>query len=80
MFDDGRKLEQEISIRSFGLHELGKLLHSVGFRVVEVSGSMATKGRFFGAHSRDIVVVAERRVEKPGAAPTSSNGDAPGGV
>jgi len=66
VFDDGRQLEQEISIRSFGLHELGKLLHSVGFRVVEVSGSMSTKGRFFGAHSRDIVVVAERRVEKPG--------------
>ncbi|HUS68008.1 MAG TPA: class I SAM-dependent methyltransferase, partial [Kofleriaceae bacterium] len=71
VFDDGRQLEQEISIRSFGLHELGKLLHSVGFRVVEVSGSMATKGRFFGAHSRDIVVVAERRVEKPGAAPAT---------
>jgi SAM-dependent methyltransferase len=67
VFDDGRQLEQEISIRSFCLHELGKLLHSVGFRVVEVSGSMSTKGRFFGAHSRDIVVVAERRVEKPGA-------------
>jgi SAM-dependent methyltransferase len=67
VFDDGRQLEQEISIRSFGLHELGKLLHSVGFRVVEVSGSMSTKGRFFGAHSRDIVVVAERRVEKPGS-------------
>jgi SAM-dependent methyltransferase len=76
VFDDGRQLEQEISIRSFGLHELGKLLHSVGFRVVEVSGSMATKGRFFGAHSRDIVVVAERRVEKPGAAPSGNgNGD-----
>jgi len=75
VFDDGRQLEQEISIRSFGLHELGKLLHSVGFRVVEVSGSMSTKGRFFGAHSRDIVVVAERRVEKPGAAPTTSMSD-----
>jgi SAM-dependent methyltransferase len=73
VFDDGRQLEQEISIRSFGLHELGKLLHSVGFRVVEVSGSMSTKGRFFGAHSRDIVVVAERRVEKPGAG--SGHGD-----
>ncbi len=67
VFDDGRQLEQEISIRSFGLHELGKLLHSAGFRVVEVSGNMITKGRFFGAQSRDIVVIAERRIEKPGA-------------
>lgn len=67
VFDDGRQLEQEISIRSFGLHELGKLLHSAGFRVVEVSGNMITKGRFFGAQSRDIVVIAERRVEKPGS-------------
>jgi SAM-dependent methyltransferase len=67
VFDDGRQLEQEISIRSFGLHELGKLLHSAGFRVVEVSGNMITKGRYFGAHSRDIVVIAERRVDKPGS-------------
>lgn len=64
VFDDGRQLEQEISVRSFCLHELGKLLHSVGFRVVEVSGSMTARGRFFGAFSRDIVIVAERRVEK----------------
>lgn len=61
VFDDGRQLEQEISLRSFSLHELGKFLHSVGFRVLEISGSMSTRGRFFGAHSRDIVVVAERR-------------------
>jgi SAM-dependent methyltransferase len=61
VFDDGRQMEQEISIRSFSLHELGKLLHAAGFRVIEVSGSMATRGRFFGAQSRDLVVVAERR-------------------
>ena len=64
VFDDGRQLEQAISMRSFSLHELGKLLHSVGFRVTEISGSMATRGRFFGAHSRDLVVVAERRAGK----------------
>ncbi len=61
VFDDGRQVEQEISIRSFSLHEIGKLLHSAGLRVLEISGSMATRGRFFGAHSRDLVVVAERR-------------------
>lgn len=61
VFDDGRQLEQEISLRTFSLHEIGKLLHSVGFRVVEISGSMSTRGRFFGAYSRDLVVVAEKR-------------------
>ncbi len=65
VFDDGRQLEHEISLRSFSLHELGKFLHAVGFRVLEISGSMSTRGRFFGAHSRDIVVVAEKRATKP---------------
>ncbi|MCP4444103.1 MAG: methyltransferase domain-containing protein [Myxococcales bacterium] len=64
VFDDGRQLEHEISLRSFSLHELGKFLHAVGFRVLEISGSMSTRGRFFGAHSRDIVVVAEKRAPK----------------
>tara|TARA_R110002096_G_scaffold350395_2_gene543468 strand:- start:39883 stop:41847 length:1965 start_codon:yes stop_codon:yes gene_type:complete len=64
VFDDGRQLEHEISLRSFSLHELGKFLHAVGFRVLEISGSMSTRGRFFGAHSRDIVVVAEKRATK----------------
>ncbi|HWN72079.1 MAG TPA: class I SAM-dependent methyltransferase, partial [Haliangium sp.] len=35
VFDDGRQLEQEISIRSYSLHELGKMLHSAGLRVIE---------------------------------------------
>jgi SAM-dependent methyltransferase len=67
VFDDGRQLEQEISIRAYSLHELGKLLHSCGFRVIEVSGAIQTRGRFFGSHSRHIMVVAERR---PGRDPT----------
>ncbi len=66
VFDDGRQLEQEISIRAYSLHELGKLLHAAGFRVVEISGSMITKGRFFGNQSRDIIVVAERRAPVAG--------------
>jgi SAM-dependent methyltransferase len=61
VFDDGRQLEQEISIRAYALHELGKLLHAAGFRVLEVSGSMVTRGRFFGGQSRQIIAVAERR-------------------
>ena len=61
VFDDGRQLEHEISIRAYSLHEIGKLLHAAGFRVLEVSGSMNTRGRFFGAKARDIIVVAEKR-------------------
>jgi SAM-dependent methyltransferase len=61
VFEDGRQLEQEISIRVYGLHELGKLLHAAGFRVIEVSGGLATRGRYFGKDSRQLIVVAERR-------------------
>ena len=65
VFDDGRQVEQEISLRAYSLHEIGKLLHSAGFRVLEISGSMVTRGRFFGATSRHIIVVAERRPKDP---------------
>jgi len=64
VFDDGRQLEQDISVRAYSLHELGKLLHTAGFRVVEVSGGMHNRGRFFGCRSRDIVVVAERPMSR----------------
>jgi SAM-dependent methyltransferase len=61
VFDDGRQLEQEISIRAYSLHELGKMLHAAGLRVTEVSGSTAMRGRFFGNQSRGLIVVAEKR-------------------
>lgn len=61
VFDDGRQVEQEISLRVYSLHEIGKLLHAAGLRVVEVSGSMVTKGRFLGNRSREIIVIAERK-------------------
>jgi SAM-dependent methyltransferase len=61
VFDDGRQLEQEISVRAYSLHEVGKLLHAAGFRVLEVSGAYHTRGRFFGNQSRHIIVLAERR-------------------
>jgi SAM-dependent methyltransferase len=61
VFEDGRQLEQEISIRLYSLHEVGKLLHGAGFRVLQVSGGMAARGRFFGKDSRQIIVVAEKR-------------------
>ena len=48
IIEDGRQLEQEISIRAYSLHEIGKVLHHAGFRVLEVSGGLSLRGRFFG--------------------------------
>jgi SAM-dependent methyltransferase len=80
VFDDGRQLEQEISIRSYSLHELGKMLHSAGLRVVEVSGSTAMRGRFFGNQSRGLIVVAEKQeraktATAPGSDPSERAGE-----
>ncbi|MFT3699113.1 MAG: methyltransferase domain-containing protein [Kofleriaceae bacterium] len=66
VFDDGRQLEQEISVRAYSLHEVGKLMHAAGFRVLEVSGGYQMKGRFFGNQSRHIIVLAERK-DTPGS-------------
>ncbi|MCC6746285.1 MAG: methyltransferase domain-containing protein [Deltaproteobacteria bacterium] len=60
VFEDGRHLEQEISIRSYSLHELGKVLHHAGFRVLEVTGHLAHRARFFGNHSRQLFLLAEK--------------------
>jgi SAM-dependent methyltransferase len=61
VFEDGRQLDQEISVRAYSLHELGRVLRQAGFRVIEVSGSIYTPGRFFGASSRNLIILAERR-------------------
>lgn len=63
VFEDGQQLEQEISVRVYSLHELGKLLRQAGFRVIEVSGSIPTRGHFFGSQSRNLLILAERRSE-----------------
>lgn len=63
VFDDGRQLEQELSIRAYSLHELGKLLYAAGFKVTDVSGNLATPGRFLGPLSRHLIVVAEKRAD-----------------
>jgi SAM-dependent methyltransferase len=60
LFEDGRSRECEYSIRLFGLHELGKMLHETGFKVVEVTGHPAHPGVFFGSESPRIIVLAER--------------------
>jgi 2-polyprenyl-3-methyl-5-hydroxy-6-metoxy-1,4-benzoquinol methylase len=60
ILDDGRTRECTYSVRIYSLHELGKLLHDVGFRVCEVSGHPSTQGAFFGTTSPRIIVLAQR--------------------
>ena len=49
------------TLGGFSLHELGKILTGHGMRVLEVSGSRETRGRFYGATSPEIWLVAQRR-------------------
>jgi len=60
MFDDGHSRELDYSIRLYALHELGKMLHETGFKVVEVTGHHAHPGVFFGAESPRMIILAER--------------------
>jgi SAM-dependent methyltransferase len=60
MFDDGRSRELDYSIRIYGLHEMGKLLHEAGFKVLEVTGHPAHPGVFFGSESPRLIILAER--------------------
>jgi len=60
MFDDGRSRELDYSIRLYTLHELGKMLHDSGFKVLEVTGHPAHPGVFFGSESPRVIVLAER--------------------
>jgi SAM-dependent methyltransferase len=61
MLDDGRSREVEYSLRTYSLHELGKILHDHGFKVCEVSGRPATPGVFFGNESPRTIILAEKR-------------------
>jgi SAM-dependent methyltransferase len=60
VFGNGRQTEQEISMRAYSLHEVGRLLRQAGLRIIDVSGGLATRSRFFGASSRNIIAVCER--------------------
>jgi len=60
ILDDGRTKESMFSLRLYSLHELGKLLHEVGFRVTEASGHPSTPGVFFGPNSPRIIMLAQR--------------------
>jgi SAM-dependent methyltransferase len=63
LLEGGRQVDHEFSIRVYCLHELGKILHNAGFRVIEVSGHIHTPGAFFGPDSTNLVILAEKRLE-----------------
>lgn len=62
ILDDGRSREVTYSLRLYSLHELGKLLHDVGFRVTQASGDMTSPGVFMGPCSPRIIVRAQKPV------------------
>jgi len=86
ILEDGRQRENEYSIRLYPLHEVGQVMHQMGFRVAEVSGMEATPGVYFGATSPRLIILAEKRVERssgvmqavtPGATPAPSRPSEP---
>lgn len=63
LLEDGRQREQKFSMRMYSLHELGKILHNAGFRVIEVSGHQKTPGAFFGSASMMLIILAQKRTD-----------------
>lgn len=61
VFEDARQFEHYMFIRAYTLHDIGRMLSRVGMRVIEVSGSRDARGRFYGAASPDIWIVAARQ-------------------
>ena len=61
---EGTQDEHWVQLRLFSVHEIVGLLSMMGFKVLEVSGSVRTRGAFFVAHSQKIAVVAQRLDDK----------------
>lgn len=60
VFSDGTQREYDIALRLYSPHELLAMLRLVGFRFVELSGSLHYKGAFFGALSDRIIMTVEK--------------------
>jgi SAM-dependent methyltransferase len=60
MLTNGKNRECNYSVRIYGLHELGKMLHDVGFKVLNVSGRPEMPGVFFGSTSPRIIILAAK--------------------
>lgn len=60
-FAGGRQTQRHYSVRVYSAHELHTLLSSLGFDILEISGSFFAKRAFFGVDSSDIVIVAQKQ-------------------
>lgn len=69
MLDEGRQREANYAVRLYALHELARELESLGLRLTQVSGAIATPGVFFGADAQRIIIVAESRGGSNGRTP-----------
>jgi hypothetical protein len=58
MLHSGKNAECNYSLRIYGLHELGKVLHDIGFKVLGVSGRPEMPGVFFGSASPRLIILA----------------------
>jgi SAM-dependent methyltransferase len=58
MLTNGKNRECTYSLRIYGLHELGKVLHDVGFKILKVSGRPEMPGVFFGSTSPRVIILA----------------------
>nr|MCH9687584.1 methyltransferase domain-containing protein [Deltaproteobacteria bacterium] len=60
VFETGTQFEHNMGLRVYGLTELVYLCAQVGLTVLEYSGSRHTRGRFYGATSSEIWLLAQR--------------------
>jgi SAM-dependent methyltransferase len=60
VYADGTQREYDIALRLFSVHELVAMLRLVGFRYVDLAGSLHTPGAFFGVGSDRILLTVER--------------------
>jgi len=60
VFENGSQFEHNIGLRVYGLTDLVYMCAQVGLHVLEFSGSRHTRGRFYGATSSEIWLVAQR--------------------
>jgi SAM-dependent methyltransferase len=61
LFEDGEKKMHNYSIRLYSIHELGRMMHKVGFRVDSAGGHRAAPKTFVGEDSSRIIILAQKR-------------------
>jgi SAM-dependent methyltransferase len=61
LFEDGTKKAHQYTIRMYAVHELGRMLHNIGFRVGSVGGHRAAPSTFIGEDSTRLIILAQKR-------------------